>query len=185
MRTRTRTESVILGGDEASGSDRIDSFDGRGIGNGSFSEAPVLSFGTGGAGRGREDAVSTTSWFAPVDEISECPGGVCPVPWAKTIEAMSESEFLSSDRNSNFPGENTIEEPPVIQEDVVNHPSHYTDGGIETIEAIEAQLSQEEYEGYLRGNCVKYLWRWRHKGGVEDLKKCKWYLERLILLVDF
>jgi hypothetical protein len=98
---------------------------------------------------------------------------------------MSESEFLSSDRNSNFPGENTIEEPPVIQEDVVNHPSHYTDGGIETIEAIEAQLSQEEYEGYLRGNCVKYLWRWRHKGGVEDLKKCKWYLERLILLVDF
>lgn len=64
--------------------------------------------------------------------------------------------------------------------DVVNHPPHYTDGGIECIEAIEAQLTTEEYRGYLKGNCVKYLWRERHKGGVESLKKAKWYLERLI-----
>lgn len=71
------------------------------------------------------------------------------------------------------------------QGEEVDHPSHYNSGGIETIDAIKAQLSQEEYEGYLRGNCIKYLWRWRHKGGVKDLKKCKWYLERLISSVDF
>jgi len=89
--------------------------------------------------------------------ISDCPGGVCPVPWA------------------------TKEEPPVIQEDLVNHPSHYTDGGIEAIEAIEAQLTVEEYRGYLRGNCAKYLWRCNLKGKPkQDLEKCQWYLQRLI-----
>jgi hypothetical protein len=69
---------------------------------------------------------------------------------------------------------------PVIQEDVVNHPSHYTDGGIECIEAIEAQLSLEEYRGYLKGNIAKYVWRESHKGGTESLKKARWYLDRLI-----
>jgi hypothetical protein len=69
----------------------------------------------------------------------------------------------------------------VLQEDKVNHPSHYKDqGSIECIEAIESQLTPEEYQGYLRGNCVKYLWRWKNKGGVEDLKKTRWYLDRLI-----
>ena len=63
--------------------------------------------------------------------------------------------------------------------DVVNHPPHYTESVIECIEAIEAQLTTEEYRGYLKGNCVKYLWRERHKGGVESLKKAQWYLERL------
>jgi hypothetical protein len=73
----------------------------------------------------------------------------------------------------------------------VNSPAHYTDGGIECIEAIEAQMecieaieaqmSQEEFQGYLRGNCAKYLWRYKNKSNpVEDLKKCRWYLERLI-----
>jgi hypothetical protein len=74
----------------------------------------------------------------------------------------------------------TKEKAPVLQEDVVNHPSHYVDGGIECIEAIEAQLSPEEFEGYLRGCCIKYQWRWRNKGGVQDLEKCRWYLDRLI-----
>ena len=92
--------------------------------------------------------------------ISDCPGGVCPVPWA------------------------VKEEPPVIQEDVVNHPSHYTDGGIECIEAIEAQLTAEEYRGYLKGNIAKYIWREKHKGGTESLKKAQWYLGRLIELGD-
>lgn len=93
---------------------------------------------------------------------------------------MSESEFLSSDRNSNFPGVNTIEKAPLIQEDVVNHPSHYTDGAIECIEGIEAQQTLEEFRGYLKGNIAKYLWRERHKGGIESLKKAQWYLDRLI-----
>lgn len=68
--------------------------------------------------------------------------------------------------------------------DVVNHPPHYTEGGIECIEAIEAQLTAEEYRGYLKGNCVKYLWRERHKGGVESLKKARWYMDRLIQYLE-
>lgn len=91
--------------------------------------------------------------------------------------------FLSSDRDSNFPGENTIETnpiPPIPKEDVVNHPYHYTDGIIECIEAIEAALTDEEFRGYCKGNCIKYIWRERHKGGTESLKKAQWYLNRLI-----
>jgi hypothetical protein len=69
--------------------------------------------------------------------------------------------------------------------DVVNHPPHYTaEGGIECIEAIEAQLTAEEYRGYMKGNCVKYLWRERHKGGVESLKKARWYMDRLIQYLE-
>jgi hypothetical protein len=156
MRTRAGKESVKHRGDEASWSDGLDSVDGGGIGDGSITEAPLFSLGTGRAGREREDAFGEKTWFNPVDEISDCPGGVCPVPWA------------------------TKEEPPVIQEDVVNHPSHYTDGGIECIEAIEAQLTPEEYRGYIKGNIAKYLWRERLKGGVTSLKKAQWYLDRLV-----
>lgn len=63
--------------------------------------------------------------------------------------------------------------------DMVNHPPHYTaDGGIECIEAIEAQLTVEEFRGFLKGNVAKYVWRERHKGK-DSLKKAQWYLERL------
>ena len=62
----------------------------------------------------------------------------------------------------------------------VNHPTHYTQGGIECIEAIKASMTPAEYEGYLKGNIIKYLWRWRNKGGVESLCKGKWYLNKLI-----
>jgi len=63
----------------------------------------------------------------------------------------------------------------------VDRPAHYNQGGIEAIEAIKASMSHEEFEGYLKGNAMKYLWRYRHKGKPEqDLRKAKWYLDRLI-----
>jgi len=65
--------------------------------------------------------------------------------------------------------------------DEVNHPEHYKQGGIECIDAIQAQLSPEAYQGYLHGNIAKYLWRWKHKGGTQSLEKARWYLDRLIL----
>ena len=112
--------------------------------------------------RGATSHNSKDEWFEPVStivDVMDCPGGVCPVPWA------------------------TKEEPPVIQEDTVNHPSHYIDGGgVECIEAIESALTSEEYRGYLKGNIQKYVWRERHKGGTESLKKARWYLDRLIQL---
>lgn len=65
----------------------------------------------------------------------------------------------------------------------VNHPLHYTLGanGIECIDAIKASMSGYEFRGYLKGNVMKYLWRYRLKGrDKEDLQKAQWYLNRLI-----
>ena len=60
--------------------------------------------------------------------------------------------------------------------DAVNSPAHYTAGGIETIDFIEAKKL-----GYNLGNCVKYLSRADHKGKrLEDLQKAAWYLQREI-----
>lgn len=61
----------------------------------------------------------------------------------------------------------------------VEHPPHYTQGSIECIEVIE-----DWKLGYHEGNALKYLCRWQYKNGIEDLKKAKWYLERLIELND-
>lgn len=65
-------------------------------------------------------------------------------------------------------------------EDMVEHPPHYTAGGIECIDAIKAALTPEEFAGYCKGNLIKYAWRERHKGGLESLKKGRWYLQKLI-----
>lgn len=65
--------------------------------------------------------------------------------------------------------------------DQVNKPQHYTSGDIETIDAIEASMSPEGFADYLKGNTIKYLWRYQHKGKPEqDLRKARWYLDRLI-----
>lgn len=64
--------------------------------------------------------------------------------------------------------------------DNVNHPSHYTEGKIECIEYIEDKLTLEEYRGYIKGNVLKYITREKHKNGDEDIRKAKWYLDRLV-----
>lgn len=63
--------------------------------------------------------------------------------------------------------------------DTVDRPEHYASAEIECIDAIQAQLTPEEFRGYLKGNVAKYLWRERMKGGVESLKKAEWYLKKL------
>ena len=71
-------------------------------------------------------------------------------------------------------------------EDVVNNPDHYNTGNIECIEAIEESMSSEAFKGYLKGNCMKYLWRYGYKNKpVEDLQKAQWYLARLTQVVVF
>jgi DNA-binding CsgD family transcriptional regulator len=62
-----------------------------------------------------------------------------------------------------------------VQPDPVNHPPHYKAGGIETIDFIEAKRL-----GYHLGNVVKYISRAQHKGGMQDLLKAQWYLNRAI-----
>ena len=142
MRT-DRSNSISRNGNDARGTASTSSTSG---GHGSTV--------TGGAGASDGATTETEIWFEQVkeevEEMSDCPGGVCPVPWAKK------------------------------EIDNVNHPPHYTEGGIECIEAIEAQLTPEEYKGYLKGNVAKYIWREKHKGGIESLKKAQWYLNKLV-----
>jgi len=70
-------------------------------------------------------------------------------------------------------GHNTLTKKDI--NDVVNHPKHYTAGGIECIDYINACKFD-----YLEGNIVKYVTRYKYKNGVEDLKKAQFYLDRLI-----
>lgn len=65
--------------------------------------------------------------------------------------------------------------------DMVNHPSHYTYGGIETIDYMRAKSTSEEFRGHLRLTAIKYLSRANMKGAaVQDLQKAVWYINKLI-----
>lgn len=65
--------------------------------------------------------------------------------------------------------------------DVVNHPSHYTKGRIECIDAIDsATVGKTGIEAVAVANVIKYLWRYEEKGGIESVRKAQWYLNRLI-----
>lgn len=67
------------------------------------------------------------------------------------------------------------------EHDPINRPSHYTAGKVECIDAIEAAtVGLTGGAAYCTGNAIKYLWRWSRKGGVEDLRKARWYIDRLI-----
>ena len=64
----------------------------------------------------------------------------------------------------------------------VDHPVHYTHGDIECLDAIKAALSAQDnpYQAFLTGQVLKYMWRWPMKNGLEDCRKAKFYLDRLI-----
>ncbi len=66
------------------------------------------------------------------------------------------------------------------QFDEVNKPQHYADRKYEVIDVIEDSVSQTEFKGFLRGNVIKYIMRYDKKGGVQDLEKSNWYLQKLI-----
>lgn len=72
-----------------------------------------------------------------------------------------------------------------VEYDTVNHPSHYCQGGIECIDAIQAAVTGlTGMEAVCTGQIIKYVWRWKHKNGTEDLQKARFYLNKLILLAD-
>ncbi|HAA6120838.1 TPA_asm: DUF3310 domain-containing protein [Listeria monocytogenes] len=83
--------------------------------------------------------------------------------FSKCNEQIMESvyEFIHQDNN-----------------DIVNNPSHYTSGGIETIDYIKAKV--KDYPSYAAGNILKYVSRYEYKNGIEDLKKAQFYLNDLI-----
>lgn len=59
-------------------------------------------------------------------------------------------------------------------------PSHYEKLVLDPLEIMFSNFSREEYIGFLKGNILKYLLRYESKGGVDDLLKCKSYLDMLI-----
>ena len=95
---------------------------------------------------------------------------------AKT--SLNENETLIFDPKINAEGlRKGLEERTKKR---VNHPDHYTNGDIECIDAIRASMTDSEFSGYCKGNCLKYIWRYDKKNGIEDLKKAEVYLNWLI-----
>lgn len=72
------------------------------------------------------------------------------------------------------------QEAPQTESDLIDKQPHYTNSGIEPIELMRKNFSDEEFEGFLKGNVLKYMLRYQSKNGVEDLKKAKTYLTWLI-----
>ena len=84
---------------------------------------------------------------------------------------------VNQNNNNDKPSSKPFSQP---NNDAVNHPSHYCDGGIETIDYIRAKMSREEFIGYCKGNALKYISRAgkKAKNSIEkDIRKAITYLE--------
>lgn len=77
---------------------------------------------------------------------------------------------------------NLKEEPQ--SPDLLDNQTHYKNQGIEPIVLMKTNFSKEEYTGFLQGNVLKYMLRYKDKNGIEDLKKAKTYLTWLIDELD-
>ena len=92
---------------------------------------------------------------------------------------MIEAKTYSSVPTANSPWD-IMEDVTEEKHSAVEHPNHYCQGGIECIKAIEASMPPDGFQDYCKGNVLKYIWRWRDKAGVDDLKKAQVYLKWLI-----
>ena len=75
-----------------------------------------------------------------------------------------------------------VKEDNYEQVDVINKPSHYMSGGLEVIDILKAKLTPEEYEGFLKGLSLKYIFRAgkkAHNDAKQDIQKAEWYLQKL------
>lgn len=97
-------------------------------------------------------------------------------------EQKSGNELLNEALRMTFQGQKGDAPGALKSHDNVNHPAHYTAGGIECIDCIESMIAPIKNPTYafLTGQSLKYLARYTMKNGVEDLKKARWYLDRLI-----
>lgn len=109
----------------------------------------------------------------------------------ETVVVYAYRSFYMSEGNHILPAEEFISWNKAVPEDTsvefgtgndpVNNPSHYTAGKVECIDALEAAtVNLTGIEAVCTANAIKYLWRWKQKNGVEDLKKAKWYIDKLI-----
>lgn len=76
--------------------------------------------------------------------------------------------------------------PPIPHKfpEEINHPKRYAGGKYECIDVMTDVFGVDAVKSFCKLNAFKYLWREQNKNGVEDLKKCAWYLDKLIELSD-
>lgn len=115
----------------------------------------------------------------PLKEFNDCAWGLQPdsmVAVAYDIVCKNgEARLDGSHLNAN-----DVETPDEAY-DVVSHPKHYNQGGVECIDALKAAtVDKRGIEAVCVANIIKYLWRYEEKNGVEDVRKAKWYLDRLL-----
>jgi len=111
--------------------------------------------------------------------------------FSKEIRVPSEHDGYWHEHKQRLEKERALaKEKKEATVDLVNHPPHYNKGGMEVIEVIElvtggTRSGDQGFVGYLLGNILKYLLRFEHKGKpIEDLKKARWYLDKLISVVS-
>lgn len=95
----------------------------------------------------------------------------------KLFEHFTEDELITAHAELCV----LTKDKPCEAHDTVEHPAHYNQGGIECIEAIKAAtVGKNGIEAVCTANAIKYLWRFEVKNGIEDVKKARWYIDRLI-----
>ena len=104
----------------------------------------------------------------------------------KVIYAETMEEFEKREAGPDMGTPARAKTDTTTASDPVNHPGHYTDGGIETIAILQAKLTDEEFRGYFRGNAIKYLSRAGKKtpDPKQDYEKAQWYLNKLVEVTE-
>lgn len=102
-----------------------------------------------------------------------------------TTESAFKNHFVIPELEVNFEDDSKCDgvEPDVevyFESDLIDNQIHYTVNGIQPIQIMKANMTKEEFRGFLEGNILKYPLRYKHKNGLEDLKKAKTYLTWLI-----
>ena len=119
------------------------------------------------------------------DDDRVCSGDFCRACWDREMPTLEKEETPAVRLQNTLTVKIGPEDSATEQHDPVNHPSHYASGKVECIDAIESAVHAMQGErAFLTGQVIKYMWRWPMKGGIEDLNKAKWYLERLIRFVE-
>jgi hypothetical protein len=118
-----------------------------------------------------------TKSVATMRSVLRKEGIECSPPKSRRARRLRKFIDLSAAGSPIRPKARLASSTDFVKPDLINHPPHYTAGGVETIDFIEAKKLN-----YNLGNAVKYITRADHKGSrIEDLRKAKWYLEREIL----
>ena len=96
------------------------------------------------------------------------------------LNGILERCYLSVTTTSDC--EESISQEEKVEVEMVNHPAHYNDGRIECIDAMIDAFGNNEVMSFCKINAFKYIWRAEHKGGVKDIEKAAWYLNKYIEL---